>query len=100
MKENVHKLQKQVDILEAHPEYMAATHSLEMVDENGEKITDPQVLSVGDLYDWKGIYTYDDFATAADGPAIMPLLSAVTYIKKKNMITRYCTGQVILRMMR
>lgn len=65
---DVHKLQKQVDILEAHPEYMAVTHSLEMVDENGEKITDPQVLSVGDLYDWKGIYTYDDFCHSGRWP--------------------------------
>ena len=65
---DVHKLQKQVDILEDHPEYMAVTHSLEMVDENGEKITDPQVLSVGDLYDWKGIFTYDDFCYSGRWP--------------------------------
>ena len=65
---DVHKLQKQVDLLEEHPEYMAVTHSLVMVDEKGEKITDPAVLSIGDLYDWDGIFTYNDFCYSGKWP--------------------------------
>ena len=56
-----HKLQKQVDFLEDHPEYTACTHSMKMVDENDEDITDPETLSIGSLYDWSGDFTYEDY---------------------------------------
>ncbi|MBQ6574862.1 MAG: glycosyltransferase family 2 protein [Lachnospiraceae bacterium] len=62
------KLQKQVDILDRHPEYMAVTHSLQMVDEAGDSITDPDVLQVGSLYDWDGVYTYNDFCYSKKWP--------------------------------
>ncbi|MCR4656300.1 MAG: glycosyltransferase family 2 protein [Lachnospiraceae bacterium] len=55
------KLQKQVDFLEEHSEYIACTHSCVMIDENGEKITDPGILKIGELYDWSGRFTFEDF---------------------------------------
>ena len=62
------KLQKQVDILKEHPEYTAVTHAMEMVDEKGEKITDPEVLTIGSLYDWNGVFTYNDFCYSGRWP--------------------------------
>ncbi len=56
-----HKLQKQVDFLEEHKEYIACTHSCKMIDENGEEIKDGEILKVGDLYDWSGRFTFEDF---------------------------------------
>lgn len=56
-----HKLQKQVDYLRNHPEYIAVTHGCVMIDENGDDITDPATLAVGDMYKWSGKFTYDDF---------------------------------------
>lgn len=55
------KLQKQIDFLESHPEYIATTHTNKMIDENGEDITDPEVLKIGDLYNWRGKFTYEDY---------------------------------------
>lgn len=55
------KLQKQVDFLEAHPEYIATTHRCILIDENGDEITDEETRKVGDLYDYSGVYTYNDF---------------------------------------
>lgn len=37
---NTHKLQKQVDFLDTHPEYVACTHGCWEVDQNGKKIVD------------------------------------------------------------
>ena len=59
-----HKLQKQVDFLEAHSAYIACTHSCVMVDENGDRITDPETLQVGELYEWNGRFTFEDFKYA------------------------------------
>lgn len=56
-----HKLQKQVDFLEAHPEYIACTHSCKLIDENNDDITDPKVLKVGEMYDYSGKFTMNDF---------------------------------------
>lgn len=56
-----HKLQKQVTFLENHPEYIACSHSCVMIDENGDKITDPDVLGVGSMYEWSGKFTFDDY---------------------------------------
>lgn len=55
------KLQKQVDYLERHPEYIATTHRCMLIDENGDEITDPETRKVGDLYDYSGKFTYNDF---------------------------------------
>ena len=63
-----HKLQKQVDFLEDHPEYTACTHSMKMVDENDEDITDPETLSIGSLYDWSGDFTYEDYCYSGKWP--------------------------------
>ena len=49
-----HKLQKQVDFLEAHAEYIAVTHGCVLIDEDSKEITDPEMLAVGDLYKWSG----------------------------------------------
>lgn len=62
------KLQKQVDFLESHPEYTACTHSMYMVDEENEKITDPEVVKIGSLYDWTGDFTYEDFCYSGKWP--------------------------------
>ena len=55
------KLQKQVDFLDLHPEYVACTHSCRLIDENNEDITDPELLRVGDLYDFSGCFTMEDY---------------------------------------
>lgn len=65
---DTHKLQKQVDILESHPEYIAVTHSMEMVDENGDPVTSQEDLAVGSLYDWSGVFTYDDYCYSGKWP--------------------------------
>ena len=63
-----HKLQKQGDFLEDHPEYTACTHSMKMVDEKDEEITDPETLSIGSLYDWSGDFTYEDYCYSGKWP--------------------------------
>ena len=65
---DTHKLQKQVDILDAHKEYIAVTHDMEMVDERDDPITDKEVLKIGDLYDWNGVFTYDDYCHSGKWP--------------------------------
>lgn len=65
---DTNKLQSQVDLLEAHPEYMACTHKMRMIDEHDNTITDPEVLSIGGLYDWSGRFTYDDYCYSGKWP--------------------------------
>ena len=55
------KLQKQMDFLNEHPEYIACTHSHKMIDDNGNDITDPEILKISDMYKWSGEFTMDDF---------------------------------------
>lgn len=62
------KLQKQVDFLDAHPEYIGVTHSNKMIDENDADITDPEVLAIGDLYKWSGEFTYKDYCYSGKWP--------------------------------
>lgn len=59
--DDTHKLQKQVDYLESHSEYIATTHTCRLIDEDGEDITDPSTLAIGDLYKWSGKFTYNDY---------------------------------------
>lgn len=58
---DTHKLQKQVDFLEAHPEYIACTHSNKLIDENGQDIPTEELPSQASLYQWSGEYTMEDF---------------------------------------
>ena len=62
------KLQKQVDFLENHPEYIGVTHTNRMIDENDETITDEEVLKIGDLYKWSGRFTYNDYCYSGKWP--------------------------------
>ena len=55
------KLQKQVDFLENHKEYIAVTHSCKLIDEEDAEIVDEDLLKVGKMYDWSGPFTYNDF---------------------------------------
>ena len=51
------KLQKQVDFLDAHPEYIACVHRYDTINKIGEK-TDIRCFG---QYEQKGVYTLDDF---------------------------------------
>ncbi len=63
------KLQKQVDFLEKHPEYIGVTHDLQMVDAEDQPYTDPAILSIGDLYRWEeGAFTYHDYCYSGKFP--------------------------------
>lgn len=56
------KLQKQVDFLDAHNDYMACTHTCKVVGKAGEDVDDVEALS---LYDWDGDYTFEDYKNNA-----------------------------------
>ncbi len=62
------KLQKQVDFLETHPEYIATTHGCVMIDEEDQEITDESTLSRGNMYKWSGKYTFEDFKYKREWP--------------------------------
>ena len=62
------KLQKQVNFLREHPEYMGVTHTFRMIDENGAPHTDPEILKIGSLYDWSGDFTFDDYEHSGKWP--------------------------------
>lgn len=63
-----YKLQKQVDFLKAHPEYIGVTHAMDMIDENGDDHTDPEVLGIGELYDCSGKFTFHDYEYSGKWP--------------------------------
>ena len=63
-----YKLQKQVDFLESHSEYIACTHGCELIDGEDKVITDEAVRKVGDLYSWKGSFTFEDFKHSGKWP--------------------------------
>lgn len=52
------KLQKQVDFLDKNPEYMACTHTCEVVDKYGNPENDIEAVN---LYNWDGDYTFEDY---------------------------------------
>lgn len=59
---DTHKLQKQIDFLSNHPEYIAVTHDMDMVDEESNLITDPDTLRIGDLYKHpEGVIDFEDY---------------------------------------
>ncbi len=66
--EDSDKLQKQVDFLRAHPEYIAVTHSCRMIDVNDAPITDSAILKVGEMYDWSGTFTFNDYKHSGKWP--------------------------------
>jgi len=65
---DTHKLQKQVDSLDAHPEYIACTHAHKMIDDVGDDITDPETLKISAMYKWSGEFTMDDFKKSGFWP--------------------------------
>ena len=65
---DTHKLQKQMDFLESHPEYIACTHAHKMIDDEGRDITDSDILKISDLYKWSGEFTMEDFKHSGHWP--------------------------------
>lgn len=55
---DIHKLQRQVDYLEKHSDYIGVTHTCKVVGKNGEEVFDVEALS---LYEWSGDYTFEDY---------------------------------------
>ena len=53
---DTNKLQKQVDFLDSHKDYMGSTHSFSLIGEDGKPIKNERIRT---LYDWKGDYTWD-----------------------------------------
>ncbi|MBO4374693.1 MAG: glycosyltransferase family 2 protein [Lachnospiraceae bacterium] len=79
-----HKLQKQVDFLEAHSEYIACTHSCVMIDEASEEIKDPEILKIGKLYDYSGRFTFEDYKYSGSWPGhYATVVSRNIYPEKK-----------------
>ena len=52
------KLQKQVDYLDQHPDYMGCTHTCMVVGKQGEPVYDNEALN---LYSWDGDFTFEDY---------------------------------------
>lgn len=82
------KLQKQMDFLNEHPEYIACTHSHKMIDDNGNDITDPEILKNSDMYKWSGEFTMDDFEKSGFWPGhYASVVSKNIYKNKKHDYT-------------
>lgn len=60
-----HKLQKQVNFLDDHPEYEACTHTNIIVDENGRDITSEIPIH---LYEWHGEYSFENYKNETHWP--------------------------------
>lgn len=63
-----HKLQKQVDFLREHPEYIGVCHAMKMIDEDDRLHTDPEVLKIGSMYDCSGKFTFEDYKHSGKWP--------------------------------
>lgn len=59
------KLQKQVDFLEQHPDYMGTNCSFRLIGEKGEPIENKRIE---ELYKWSGEYTFSDWQAAGPWP--------------------------------
>ncbi|XME01492.1 glycosyltransferase family 2 protein [Lachnospiraceae bacterium C1.1] len=59
------KLQKQVDFLDSHPDYMGTTHSFRLIGEHDEPVEDADKTR---LYKWSGDYTFADWQKAGAWP--------------------------------
>lgn len=82
------KLQKQMDFLNENPEYIACTHSHKMIDDNGNDITDPEILKISDMYKWSGEFTMDDFEKSGFWPGhYASVVSKNIYKNKKHDYT-------------
>lgn len=82
------KLQKQMDFLNEHPEYIACAHSHKMIDDNGNDITDPEILKISDMYKWSGEFTMDDFEKSGFWPGhYASVVSKNIYKNKKHDYT-------------
>ena len=82
------KLQKQMDFLNEHPEYIACTHSHKMIDDNGNDIKDPEILKISDMYKWSGEFTMDDFEKSGFWPGhYASVVSKNIYKNKKHDYT-------------
>lgn len=82
------KLQKQMDFLNEHPEYIACTHSHKMIDDNGNDITDSEILKISDMYKWSGEFTMDDFEKSGFWPGhYASVVSKNIYKNKKHDYT-------------
>ena len=82
------KLQQQMDFLNEHPEYIACTHSHKMIDDNGNDITDPEILKISDMYKWSGEFTMDDFEKSGFWPGhYASVVSKNIYKNKKHDYT-------------
>ncbi|MCR5222285.1 MAG: glycosyltransferase [Lachnospiraceae bacterium] len=78
------KLQKQVDFLRSHKEFIGVTHKSMVIDENGDENQDPQAVQALSLYDWSGPFTYHDFQYSKKWPGhYASLVSRNIYHNKK-----------------
>ena len=60
-----YKLQRQVDFLDSHPEYMGTTAGLKIINERGEL---SHHAAKEALYNWSGDYSFEDYKKAGPWP--------------------------------
>lgn len=82
---DINKLQKQVDFLDSHPDYVACCHKRSTVDENGNIISE-----IDDAHCNHGDYTVEDFSNG-----ILPGHTA-TYLLKKSALFKIYDNKKVL----